>query len=262
MKKSLLTRIGRKLERMLLSEQTRKSRFLKKNQNKARFTCPVCEYNGPFMDMDVRTGLRKHAKCVECNSLERHRLLFLTMQEIGKQVDFSNLSMMHFAPEDFFRDQFRSQFGNYETADLFMEGVDHKVDICDLPFKDESHDLVCASHVLEHIGDDRKAISEVWRILKPGGIALLPVPMVADKTAEYPEANPEEHYHWRAPGPDYFDKYRERFSKVDEYRSEDFPPEHQVFVFEDRTIWPTPEMPLRPSMVGEKHTDWIPVCYK
>jgi len=262
MKKSLVSRVASKIERMLFSEETRKQRFLKQNANKETFLCPVCNYEGPFFDMDVRTGVRKHAKCLECGSLERHRLLYLTMREVEKNVDFSKLSMLHFAPEDFFKDQFKSRFKNYETADLFMPNVDHKVDITKLPFADESYDFVCASHVLEHIEDDRLALREVWRILKPGGIAILPVPIVADTSVEYPEANPLEHYHWRAPGPDYFDKYREIFSKVDAYESGSFDAKHQVFVYEDRTIWPTPDMPLRPRMDGEKHIDLAPVCYK
>jgi len=184
------------------------------------------------------------------------------MEKIEADVDFKKVSFLHFAPEDFFREQFRSRFAKYETADLFMENVDHKVDITKLPFADASYDFICASHVLEHIEDDRLALKEIARVLAPGGIAILPVPMVADQTVEYPEPNPLEFYHCRAPGPDYFDVYREFFSRIDEYESSSFDPRHQIYVYEDRTGWPTAEMPLRPSQQGVKHIDYVPVCYK
>jgi ubiquinone/menaquinone biosynthesis C-methylase UbiE len=169
--------------------------------------------------------------------------------------------MLHFAPETFFREFFSKRFGEYETADLVMKDVDHHVDLQGLPFEDQTYDFVFASHVLEHIPDDRKAISEIRRILKPNGIAVLPVPLVAEKTIEYPEPNPHEAYHVRAPGLDYFDRYDCHFSRVERFSSDSLPDKYQLFVFEDRSQWPTNECPLRPAMQGEKHIDIVPVCY-
>jgi ubiquinone/menaquinone biosynthesis C-methylase UbiE len=142
-----------------------------------------------------------------------------------------------------------------------MNGVNHTVDIQELPFADATYDFVFASHVLEHIPNDRKAISEIRRILRPNGIAVLPVPLVAEKTIEYLEPNPYEAYHVRAPGSDYFDRYCEVFSRVELFRSDDFPKIYQLFTYEDRTHWPTIDAPLRSSMEGEKHIDIVPVCY-
>ena len=107
-----------------------------------------------------------------------------------------------------------------------MKAVDHRVDILDLPFEDGSYDFVFASHVLEHIRDDRKAIKEIRRVLRPNGMAVLPVPIVCDKTIEYPEANCYE-ADVRAPGPDYFERYKEYFGRVEVYASESFPPKYQ-----------------------------------
>jgi SAM-dependent methyltransferase len=171
------------------------------------------------------------------------------------------VKMLHFAPEKSFRQMFSRRFAKYETADLFMEGVDHKVDIQHLPFEDGTYDFVFASHVLEHIRDDRKAIKEIRRVLRPKGIAVLPVPIVCDKTIEYPGANPYEAGHVRAPGPDYFDRYKEYFGKVEVYGSDSFPQKYQIFVYEDRSRWPIPEWPLRTPMEGTKHADFVPVCY-
>jgi predicted SAM-dependent methyltransferase len=169
--------------------------------------------------------------------------------------------MLHFAPEEFLRQIFSRRFVEYETADLFMAGVDHKVDIQQLPFDDGSYDLVFASHVLEHIQDDMQALKEIRRILRPGGCAVLPVPIVSEHTIEYSEPNPYEAGHVRAPGPDYFDKYKQFFRRVDVHSSDSFPAEHQLFVYEDRTQWPTPECPMRRPMQGEKHADFVPVCF-
>lgn len=225
------------------------------------FDCPICSYSGVFLQVGASSGIRMNAQCPECGSLERHRLQYLTFQEIKQNFDLKTLSMIHFAPESFFSERFRAAFGSYTTADLDMKGVDFNVDLCDLPFPDSSFDVVYASHVMEHIGDDRKAIFEIHRILRPGGFAILPVPIVAVQTVEYPAANPHEVYHWRAPGLDYYDKYRRVFTKVELYTSEDFDSKYQTYVYEDRSGWPTPEMPLRPPMIGEKHLDIVPVCY-
>jgi SAM-dependent methyltransferase len=74
------------------------------------------------------------------------------------------------------------------TTDLLDSSVDFKADICDLPMKVESYDFIICSHVLEHVPDDKKAISELCRVLKFGGIALVQFPYddAAEKTDEDP----------------------------------------------------------------------------
>lgn len=244
-----------------LKKAIRLTPFRLENFGKERFTCPVCQYRGPFKDFNSPTGLRKHATCPSCNSLERHRLQFLVMDRLLKEMNGTSLRMLHFAPESFFKSFFSSHFDQYETADLNFKGVDHKVDITKLPFADATYDFVFASHVLEHIPDDEQAISQIRRILKPNGIAVLPVPLVANNTIEYPEPNPYETDHVRAPGFDYFDRYSKFFSRIELIRSDTFPDRYQPYLYEDRTQWPTKNSPLRPSMEGEKHIDIVPVCY-
>jgi SAM-dependent methyltransferase len=231
------------------------------NRDKEEFECPVCSYSGPFVDIAPSTGLRKHAKCPCCNALERHRIQFLVVNEILGNMCTADLGILHFAPEPFFREYFSERFARYESADLSMEDVDHNVDLQQLPFDDASYDFVFASHVLEHVPDDEKAISEIRRILKPKGVAVLPVPIIAEHTVEYPAPNPHEAYHVRAPGVDYFDRYERHFSKVELFSSDSLPEKYQLFIFENRSQWPTEECPLRPSMEGEKHIDIVPICY-
>jgi SAM-dependent methyltransferase len=225
------------------------------------FECPVCGYRGPFMDVHPSTGRRRHAKCPTCGAAERHRLQFLVLKDILGALDASGLRMLHFAPEPLFRELFRTRFGKYETADLSMRGVDHNVDLQQLPFDSETFDFVFASHVLEHVPDDERAISEIRRILKPNGVAVLPVPIVAEVTVEYPGPNAQEAFHVRAPGRDYFKRYERHFSSVEIITSASHPQKYQLYVYEDRTNLPNKRYPLRPPMQGERHLDFVPVCY-
>jgi SAM-dependent methyltransferase len=231
------------------------------NRKKEHFECPICFYQGPFADLHGFAGLRKHASCPKCGALERHRLQYLAVSALLKQMDSQKLRMLHVAPEPFFVRMFSRRFGRYETADLCMKGVSYKADLRNLPFDEGTYDVVYASHVLEHIADDKRAIEEIWRVLKPNGVAVLPVPVVCEKTIEYPEANPNEAGHVRAPGLDYFEKYKE-FFEVRIYASDSFLEKYQLFVYEDRTVWPTKECPLRPPMLGSKHLDFVPICFK
>jgi SAM-dependent methyltransferase len=232
------------------------------NRAKEQFECPVCKYAGPFADLHGFAGNRKHAMCPQCGALERHRLQYLVASDVMAHTNVLSMNMLHFAPEAFFRKMFSGRFGSYETADLYMKGVNYKADLLNLPFKDASYDIVFASHVLEHIADDTKAIQEISRVLKPNGVAILPVPIVCEKTIEYPSANPNEAGHVRAPGLDYFEKYKQFFNKIQVYASDCFPEKYQLFIYEDRTVWPTKECPLRPPMQGKRHSDFVPVCLK
>lgn len=232
-----------------------------RGSNKETFECPVCGYRGPFMDLNPATGIRKHAQCPRCGALERHRLQHLAMRHILQGRDTFKMKMLHFAPEQFFRPFFRAQFGEYDTADLVMEDVDYNIDMRDLPFDDESYDFVFASIVFDYIPDDAKAMQEIRRILKPDGIAVLPVSVVCEKTIEYTAPNPNESGHVRASGMDYFERFEKYFSKVDRISSRSFLDKYQLFIYEDRTRWPNRECPLRPPMPGEKHVDIVPVCY-
>lgn len=226
-----------------------------------RFECPICAYCGPFATMSSFGGERKHAICPRCGSYERHRLQYLVLRDATGILHARGGRMLHVAPEKWLRKIFAEKFSRYETADLEMGGVDHRVDLRNLPFPEASYDFVFASHVLEHIREDTAAVKEIRRVLRPGGIAILPVPIVAERTVEYPAANPFEAGHVRAPGPDYFRRYEDFFGKVEVFNSAAFPQRFQVYVYEDRSTWPSAECPLRTPMSGERHADFVPVCY-
>lgn len=151
-------------------------------------------------------------------SLERHRLLWLYLQN---ETNFftGNLKTLHFAPEQAFYKRFRKMKNlDYITTDLNSPIADVKADICDLPFKNNEFDFIICNHVLEHIPDDTKAMQEIFRILKPGGTAILQVPYEANREHTFEDdsiTDPKErakifgqYDHVRVYGMDYFEKLK------------------------------------------------------
>ncbi len=224
------------------------------------FECPICRYEGTFAHVNDPTGKRENALCPSCSALERHRILCLTLDRLSQRHDFAQFDLLHFAPERQLEKLLRSRFRSYTTADLRARGVDFRVDLLELPFPDASYDVVIACHVLEHIREDIEAIKGVKRILRPGGFAILQVPILGTTTVEYPEPNPQEWNHVRAPGENYFARYQTQFREVVLFRSSDFDSRFQPYVFENRTRWPK-AYPLRPRSKGHRHEDFVPVCY-
>ena len=152
-------------------------------------TCPICGYRGMFVS--VGHPGRWDARCLNCGSRERHRLLHLWIVENGGDR-LAGKRILHFAPEKAFMRRMR---GNpaYETADLMQVGVTHRLDITDTKLPDAVYDVVMANHVLEHIPDDRAAMRELFRVLKPGGIAVLTAPINATRAGTYENPNIVSH---------------------------------------------------------------------
>lgn len=182
----------------------------------SKFTDPI---NGKQYSHFLSYGynnLRPNALCPGTLSLERHRLLWLYL---NSKFDIKNqfLNVLHVAPEQVFLKKFK-EFKNwtYTTTDLSSPLADIKADLCNLPFKNDTYDMILCNHVLEHIVDDVKAIKEIYRVLKPGGKAILQVPLNMEKEKSYEDhkvINPEgrnKHFgqydHVRIYGMDFFQK--------------------------------------------------------
>jgi predicted SAM-dependent methyltransferase len=182
-------------------------------------------------------------------SLERHRLLWLYLNE---ETDFfqphlvsdsselnsnriklrdaeTNLSLkvLHFAPEQAFYKLFRNQKNlDYTTTDLYSPLADVKADICNLPFEDNQYDVILCNHVLEHIPDDTKAMQELYRVLKPGGMAILQIPQDLSRIVTFSDDSITDqkerakifgqYDHVRIYGRDYSDKLRGIGFRVEE----------------------------------------------
>ena len=232
-------------------------------RHEPQFECAACGFNGAFVTLHAVYGDRKYAQCPKCGALERHRLMALVMADIEKFYSFSGKDILHFAPEPFFAPDLKARARSYRCSDLVMRNMDLRANLTELPIESASIDVLLASFILQYIADDMRALREIRRVLRPGGLAVLPVTVVSDKTVEYPEPNMfESGGHVRAPGPDYFDRMSEIFSKVEIFNSNDYPLVNQTYVFEDREKWPTSEMPLRGPMLGEKHLEYVPVCWR
>lgn len=177
--------------------------------------CPLCG-DRPESFLPFGAKPRPNARCPKCGSLERHRLLWLYFRE-KTNLFKDHLKMLHVAPERQLA-QLLKNLSNLEylSADLESPHAMVKMDITNIQYPDHSFDVIVASHVFEHIPDDGKAMRELYRVLKPGGWAILQVPIWGEKTFEdpsitTPEARKREfgqHDHVRRYGWD--GKYRER----------------------------------------------------
>ena len=211
-------------------------------------------------------------------SLERHRLLWLYLQnetdffqseldsdspvtqnkriKLRKDAETSSaLKVLHFAPEQEFYKRFKKQTNiEYTTTDLLSPLADVKADICNLPFEDNTYDVIFCNHVLEHIPDDTKAMKEMFRVLKPGGMGIFQIPQDLSRASTFSDdtiVDQKErakifgqYDHVRMYGRDYFDKLRSIGFKVIE---------------EDYTHKIAPELVEKYCLAkGEI----IPVCFK
>lgn len=158
-------------------------------------------------------------------SLERHRLLWLYLTN---ETDFftSKKKVLHMAPEQCFLARFRKLNHDYKTADLDSPIADVKADIINLPFNDNSFDVIFCNHVLEHVQDDTKAMKELFRVMKKGGMGVFQVPQDLNRDVTFEDnsiTDPKErakifgqYDHVRVYGRDYFDKLRSVGFKVEE----------------------------------------------
>jgi hypothetical protein len=184
--------------------------------------CPCC--GGRFSRWMPGLSHRATRVCPRCGAQERHRALWLYMRERTDLFSRPQLSILHWAPE-YALQRSLSALPNaaYVSADLEGDEALQHMDMTDVPFKDGAFDLVVCVHVLEHVGDDRQAIREMVRVLKPGGMALLLVPIVLeqptreDPSITTPEARREAYWqedHLRLYGGDFPERLEEEGFEV------------------------------------------------
>lgn len=151
--------------------------------------CVVCSICNSNYKLFRPYGLveRQNARCPNCNSLERHRLLWKYLHEKTDLLKLKDsIRILHFAPEVFFYNLFDNMNNiDYVPCDLFPEKYNfhgkakvHKIDITNITYPDNSFDFILCNHVLEHILDDKLAISELYRVMKKGGQGIFQVPVI------------------------------------------------------------------------------------
>jgi SAM-dependent methyltransferase len=170
-------------------------------------TCPVCGYVGRFSPVRAKPSIW----CPSCDSRPRHRLFALWLA--ADPGALKGARVLHFAAEDALSALIRPRAAAYLTADI-NDLYALRLDITDMAgVADATFDAVIANHVLEHV-DDAAALAEMARVLTPGGLAVLTVPLVAgwDETYELAaDAGPEERT-LRATDPDHRRMYGRDFA--------------------------------------------------
>ena len=138
---------------------------------------------------------RENALCPACLSLERHRLIWLFLKT---RTDFfsAELKVLHVAPEYCFIKRFKALKNlDYTTGDIESPLADVKMDIREIPFGDNTFDVVICNHTLEHVVEDLQSLKEFYRVLKPGGWGILNSPINEKREITYEDfsiTNPSE----------------------------------------------------------------------
>jgi hypothetical protein len=170
---------------VVLYRRSKKNKLIKTSYgNDPQNYCPICKKSGYFEPFGFYE--RQKARCPHCKSLERHRLLWLFLQRRTDIFIKEPKVILHVAAEPCLEKHFRRMpEKKYITADLRNPNAMVKMDITDIQYPNETFDIIICNHVLEHIVDDIKAISEFHRVLKNNGWAILLVPITdAEKTYE------------------------------------------------------------------------------
>lgn len=218
---NLLTRLKKKFGwqlRQAIRSAAHRTLRRWQHRGRARF-CPVCRSHlSAFMPWGSPEP-RPEVYCPVCTSHERHRLIFLYFASRPELFARPRLRLLHVAPEEALAQYFRGKPNvDYLSGDLESPDAMVHFDLTCLPFAADSFDAIYCSHVLEHIPNDRTAMAELYRILRPGGWAILQVPLDIgryetweDWSVQSPEARERafgQRDHVRLYGLDYADRLR------------------------------------------------------
>lgn len=209
------------------------------------FACPVCARRyRRFLPFGLDG--RRNACCPGCGSLERHRFMWIYLRDRHRLMQ-RRLRLLHIAPEQCIHEVLSAnRVLRYVSVDMFDPAADRAADLTALPFADGSFDFAICSHVLEHIEDDRAAIAELFRVLRPGSrtVVMVPIEMDRPETYEDPSINTAEGrdkafghpYHVRICGADYPDRLRRAGFEVDLIYSQSMTPHMRRFWRINKTV--------------------------
>ena len=187
-----------RLARFLADPDIRRNanRLIHAYRKAPEFTCPCCGHRGRF-DLFGDAG-RLNQECPACRSKPRQRLVMLALR--NGFLSFTGREILHFAPEAVLEQLVRSNAPRrYETADLAPGRAELCLDVEAPDLPDQYCDMIICSHVLEHV-DDRRALPAIRRLLRPGGEAILLVPIVEGWAETYENdtvgSDAERHRHF------------------------------------------------------------------
>ena len=152
--------------------------------------CPVCERSfSKFLSYGSDTAHRENVLCPYDLTLERHRLMWLYLKDRSNFFTADKLEVLHIAPEQCFHSRFKAQKNlQYLTGDLVSPIADIHFDLHHIPLEDNRFDVVFCNHVLEHVDDVNQCISELYRVMKPGGWGIMQVPQDFDREVTYEDS--------------------------------------------------------------------------
>ena len=174
-----------------------------------KYKCPVCEnpvgnffplpkeyyenevkYNLKYKFDQLETLNHSKYRCPVCLANDRDRIYTLYLKDFFRRAENKKYNLVDFGPSLGFSNWLKKQDKiKYRSADLFLKDVDDKVDITDMQlYKDGQFDIFICSHILEHVNDPDKALSELFRITSKGGWGIVMVPLVRgiEETQEDP----------------------------------------------------------------------------
>lgn len=162
--------------------------------------CCICDTNiGSFFPyrggrraplmvaLDTIGSDRINFGCPRCRCHDRERHLLLYLKAFGLLDRFEGAAILHFAPERRLSRIIESKGpGQFVKGDLYPTSKDiEAIDMLAIDYPSESFDFVIANHVLEHVDDDLMALSELRRVLKDGGYAILQTPYSSKLTQTF-----------------------------------------------------------------------------
>ena len=141
-----------------------------------RHTCNLCGWRGRRFLAFVHAGVL----CPQCGSMVRHRLIGAALEwgdDTRRRLQLDRASLLHVSPEYCLRRFFEPRVREYLAADYATGDADLRLDLTNMrEIADGRFDVLVACDVLEHIADERAALGEIRRVLRPGGAAILTVP--------------------------------------------------------------------------------------
>jgi SAM-dependent methyltransferase len=235
-------------------------------QSTKKYECPFCNqtskgliqigFEFPVLKQKkVIGGGRRFAGCKVCGSNDRDRLIFIYLREIKRLFDTDKeTKILHIAPEEKLSGQLlKAGFETYICGDFFADGYTYpahvqNINVLNIPYPDNTFDLVICNHVLEHIEDDRKAMSELRRVLKTNGQAILQVPISKNSEItieDFSMSDPKQREiifgqsdHLRIYGQDYTGRLQQsgfnvqRLNISKKYRKYGLNPDEDIFICE------------------------------
>lgn len=173
---------------------------------KPRVECPCCGWKGyAFRILDVGHWIVWQVECPACGNHDRHRMLHIVLERAALTIFKPGNRVLHFAPEPMIQHALKQRPGLRPRATDLQPGALTSAemprfasDMMHMPVRDNALDALITIHVLEHVPDDRRALAELHRILKPGGTAMIMVPFApVPRSVDWDKPNPLIYNHMR-----------------------------------------------------------------